>query len=98
MCTYVSKVMLLLFIMLSILHIFSSKEQGSFNFMFTVTVHSDFGAQENEVCHCFYFSPFPLICHEVMGWDAVILIFLILSSKPAFSLSSFTFIKSLLMR
>jgi len=25
----------------------------SFNFMVTVTVYSDFGAQENNVCHCF---------------------------------------------
>ena len=33
------------------------------------------------------------ICHEVMGPDAMILIFWMLSFKPAFSLSSFTFIK-----
>jgi len=33
----------------------SSKEQASFNFMAAVTVHSDFGAQENEICHCFHF-------------------------------------------
>ena len=33
------------------------------------------------------------ICHEVMGLDARILVFLMLSFKPAFSLSSFTFIK-----
>ena len=37
----------------------------------------------------------PSICHEVMGLDAMILGFLILSFKPAFSLSSFTFIKRL---
>ena len=37
----------------------------------------------------------PSICHEVMGPDTMIFIFLILSSKPAFSLSSFTFIKRL---
>ena len=35
------------------------------------------------------------ICHEVMGLDAMILIFWILSFKPAFSLSSFTSIKRL---
>ena len=34
---------------------------------------------------------FPSICHEVMGPDAMILVFWILSFKPAFSLSSFTF-------
>ena len=33
----------------------------------------------------------PSICHEVMtGRDAMILVFLMLSFKPAFSLSSFT--------
>ena len=31
----------------------------------------------------------PSICHEVMGLDAVILVFLMLSFKPTFSLSSF---------
>ena len=30
-------------------------EQVSFNFMVAVTVHSNFGAQENKICHCFYF-------------------------------------------
>ena len=37
----------------------------------------------------------PSICHEVMGLDAMILAFWILSFKPTFSLSSFTFIKRL---
>ena len=35
----------------------------------------------------------PSICHEVMGPDAMIFVFWMLSFKPAFSLSSFTFIK-----
>ena len=35
------------------------------------------------------------ICHEVMGLDAVILVFWMLSFKPTFSLSSSTFIKLL---
>ena len=38
----------------------------------------------------------PSICHEVMGPDAMIFIFWMLSFKPAFSLSSFTFIRRLL--
>ena len=38
---------------------------------------------------------YPSICHEVMGPDAMILVFWMLSFKPAFSLSSFTFIKKL---
>ena len=35
------------------------------------------------------------ICHEVMGLDAMILVFWMLSFKPTFSLSSFTYIKRL---
>ena len=38
---------------------------------------------------------FPTICHEVMGLDAMILVFWMLSFKPTFSLSSFTFIRRL---
>ena len=37
----------------------------------------------------------PSISHEVMGLDAMILVFWMLSFKPTFSLSSFTFIKRL---
>ena len=37
----------------------------------------------------------PSICHEVMGPDAMILVFWMLSFKPTFSLSSFTFIKKI---
>ena len=43
------------------------------------------------VCHCFHC--FPSICHEVMGLDAMTLFFWMLSFKPTFKLSSFTFIK-----
>ena len=35
------------------------------------------------------------ICHEVMGPNAIIFIFFMLSFKPAFKLSSFTFIRRL---
>ena len=35
----------------------------------------------------------PSACHEVMGPDAMILVYWLLSFKPAFLLSSFTFIK-----
>ena len=41
------------------------------------------------------FSFSPTICHELMGLDAMTLIFLMLSFKPAFSFSSFTLIKRL---
>ena len=37
----------------------------------------------------------PYISHEVMGPDALILVFWMLSFQPTFSLSSFTFIKEL---
>ena len=37
----------------------------------------------------------PSICHEVMGPDAMILVFWMFSFKPTFSLSSFTVIKRL---
>ena len=39
----------------------------------------------------------PSICYEVMGLDAMILVFWMLSFKPTFSPSSFTFIKRLFM-
>ena len=39
-------------------HSFPSKEQGSFNSVAAVTVHSDFDTQENTICH--YFPLFPI--------------------------------------
>ena len=73
-------------------HWFSFKEQESLNFMAPVTVHSDFGVQENKI----YFHAFPIYlsrsddtrCHDLR-------FFWMLSFKPAFSLSSCTFIKRL---
>ena len=66
----------------------------SFNFMAAVTIHSDFGAKgkKNSVTVSIVS---PSIGHEVMGLDAVILVFLMWSFKPVFSLSSFTLIKRL---
>ena len=61
--------------------------------MAAVTIYSDFGVQDNKVSHCFHC--FPIYCHEVMGPDAMILVFWILSFKPAFSLFSFTLVKNL---
>ena len=72
--TSVGKVMSLLFSMLSSIgHSFSFKEQVSFHFMAAVTVCSDLGVQENIVCHSFHCSP--IYWYEVMGLDAVILVF-----------------------
>ena len=59
--------------------------------MAAVNVCSDFGAQGNKICHSFHFSP---ICHEMIGLEAI-LVFWMLSVKPAFSLSFFTLIKRL---
>jgi len=44
----------------------------SFNFVAAVTVHSDFGAQENKICDCFHF--FCIYLAYVMGLDAMIFI------------------------
>ena len=64
--------------------------------MAAITICSDFGAQKNKVWHCSHWFPIYLpwsyICH---GPDAMILVFWMLSFKPNFSLSSFTFIKRL---
>ena len=68
-------------------------QEVSFDFMAPVTVYSDFGAQKNKVCHCF--QCFPICLPWSDGTDAMILVFWMLSFKPTFSLSSFTFIKRL---
>ena len=62
--------------------------------MAEVTICSDFGAPKNKVCQTISIVS-PSIYQEVMWPDAMILVFLILSCKPTFSLSSFTFINRL---
>ena len=64
-------------------HSFPSKEQVSLNFMAAITICIDFRVQGKKICHCFHFSP--PICHEVMGLDAMILVFWVLNFKPAFA-------------
>ena len=64
----------------------------SFNFMVAVTICSDFGAQKIKSVTVSVFSTY--ICHEVMGPDAMILFFLMLTFKPGFSCSR-TLIKRL---
>ena len=54
---------------------------------------SDFGAQENEICHRFHCFPIYLTWSDGTGCHD--LSFSMLSFKPAFSLSSFTLIKRL---
>ena len=57
------------------------------------TICSDFGAQKNKIWHCFQCFPFYLPWSDGTGCHD--LSFLMLSFKPTFSLSSFTFIKRL---
>ena len=54
--------------------------------MAAITICSDFGAQEN-VKSVTAFIVSLSICHEVLGPDAMILVFWMLSFKLAFSLS-----------
>ena len=41
-------------------HSFPAKKQLSSDFTAAVTIHRDFGAQEEEICYCFHFFPFYL--------------------------------------
>ena len=59
--------------------------------MATDAICSDYGAQKNKVSLCF--RCFPSIGHEVMGPNAMIFVFWMLSFKSTFPLYSFTFIK-----
>ena len=91
--TFVSNVMSVLFHMLSRMVItFLPRSKLILNFMTAVTICSDFGAQENKSVTVSIVSS--SIYHEVMGLDAIILAFWMLSFRSAFSLS-FTFIKRL---
>ena len=61
--------------------------------MAAVIICSGVGAQENKIWHCFHCFPIYLPWSD--GTNAMIFVFWILSFKPAFQLSSFTFIKRL---
>ena len=63
----------------------------SLSFMVAVTIHSDFGAKVNKICHSFHF--FLIYLPWSNGTGCMIFISWMLNSKPIFSLSSFTFIK-----
>ena len=90
--TFVGKVMSLLFNMLSrlvIAFLLRSKH------LLTSRLHHSPSAVILEPKKIKSLTVSPSICHEVMGQDATILVFWMLSSRPTFSLSSFTFIKRL---
>ena len=70
--TFVGKVMSLFFNTLSMFVIvFLPRSKLSFNFIATVTVYSDFEAQENKICYCFHCFPICLlksdgsVCHDL---------------------------------
>ena len=88
---FIRKVMSLLFDTLSMFVIAFSKELASFDFMTGVTIQSDFGAWKNKVCHCFQFVTVCLPWSK--GTGCYDLSFLNVGFRPAFSFSSFTFIK-----
>ena len=58
--------------------------------MAAVAIHSDFGAKESKVCHCFQF--FPNYLREVMASVAMILVFSMLNFKTAFIFIFLTFV------
>ena len=92
--TFVGKVMSLFFKMLSTLVItFLPRSKCLLIFMAAVTICSNFGAPQNKSATVSTVSL--SICHEVLGLDAMILVFWMLSLNPTFSVSSFTFIKKL---
>ena len=68
--TFVAKVMSLLFNMLPSL-VIAFLPRNIFNFMTSLSICSEFGAQENKACSIVS----PSVCHEVMGPDATILVF-----------------------
>ena len=81
--TFVSKVLSLLLNMLSRLVLtFLPRSKASFNFMAAVTICSDFGAQNNQVWHCFHCFPIYLPWSD--GTGCHILVFWMLSFKPTF--------------
>ena len=65
------QVMSLLYNMLSRVVIAFLPRRKCLNFMAAVTICSDFGGQENRICHCFHFPPFCLLwssetrCHDL---------------------------------
>ena len=67
-CSFVSKVTSLLFNMLSrFVTAFLPRSKCFFNFVAAVIIQSDFGNQENKICHCFHFFPIYLPWNDVTG-------------------------------
>ena len=90
---FVSKAMPLLFNIPSRFVITFLPRSKRLNFATAFTIHSDFGAQENKICHCYHFFPCCLpwcdgtACHELSVLNV--------EFQTTFSLSSFIFIRRL---
>ena len=93
-CTFVSKVMSLLFNMLSRL-VIAFLPRSKHLLISWLKSPSAVILKPKKIKSVTVSIVSPSICYEVMGLDAMILFIWMLSFKPAFSLSSFTFIKRL---
>ena len=94
--TFVGKVISLLFYMLSRLVItFLPRSKCYFFFISWLQSPSEVILEPPKMKSANVSTISPSICYEVMGLDAMIFVFWMLSFKPTFSLSSFTFIKRL---
>ena len=91
--TFVGKVMFLLFNMLSRLVITFLPRSKRLLILWLQSPSVMILELKKIVSHCFHC--FPICLPKVMGPDAMIFVFWMLSFKPTFSLSSFTFIKRL---
>ena len=90
--TYVDKVMSLPFNMLSRMAI-AFLPRSKHLLISWLSHHSAVILKPNKIKSVTVSTVSPSICHEVLGPDTMVLVFWMLSFKPAFSLSSFTFIK-----
>ena len=92
--TFVSKAMSLLFNMLSRL-VIAFLPRSKCLFISWLQLPSTVTLELKKIKSVTVYIVSPSICHEVMGPDAMILVFWMLSFKPAFSLTTFTLIKRL---
>ena len=92
--TFVGKVMSLLFNMLS-RYVITFLPRSKHLLISWLQSPSAVILEPQKIKSATVFTVSPSICHELMGPDAMIFVFWMLSFKPSFSLSSFTFIKRL---
>ena len=74
---------------------FPSKEQASFNFRAAITIHNDFGDQENKICNSFHCFPIYLPWSDETGSHA--LSFLNVEFQANFFTLLFTLFRSFLV-